>query len=163
MTTPRQFLLPGTNAMAKEKVVQFLLPPTISKEKVAILEPLPKPISLEFQIREQQYAHLCMKVDNNEHATFIMACLESQRDDDALLTKELELVMGCSDIKDELLLHEDINLDIPDPKSQRDIDQMTPKNAKRFNDSTLAEVNGMKKKGVMELRTLDSLPHSTMS
>jgi hypothetical protein len=102
-----------------------------------------------------------MNIDNNEHATFIMACLESQRDDEALLSKELELVVECLDIDDDILLHEDINLEIPDPKSQRDIDNMIPQNAKRFNDSTLAEVNGMKKKGVMELRTLESLPHST--
>jgi hypothetical protein len=87
--------------------------------------------------------------------------MESQRDDDALLTKELELLMGCSAIKDSILLHDDVNLEIPDPKSQRDIDRMHPSDAKRFNDSTLAEVHGMKQKGVMALRTLDSLPFPT--
>jgi hypothetical protein len=73
--------------------------------------------------------------------------------------------MGCSstdvEIPDEQNLnhdHDGVNLDVPDPKSQRDIDRMSPQDAKRFNEATLAEVNGMKKKGVMELRTLDSLP-----
>jgi hypothetical protein len=61
-------------------------------------------------------------------------------------------------MKDEIPKHEPANLCVPDPKSQKDIDKMDPSDAKRFNDSTLAEVNGMKRKGVMELRTLDSLP-----
>ncbi len=47
------------------------------------------------------------------------------------------------------------------PEIPKDIDRMTQKDAKRFNDATLAEVNRMKKKGVMELRTLDSLPFPT--
>jgi hypothetical protein len=63
-------------------------------------------------------------------------------------------------MKDDILLNEhvDVNLTVPDPKSQRDIDKMSLKDGKRFNDATIAEVNGMKRKGVMELRTLDSLP-----
>jgi hypothetical protein len=99
-----------------------------------------------------------MNVSNDEHTQFLLACLESQRNEDVLLSKELELLMGCSDMKDEAPRHEPVNLSVPDPKSQRDIDNMDPNDAKRFNDSTLAEVNGMKRKGVMELRTLDSLP-----
>ena len=55
--------------------------------------------------------------------------------------------------------YDPVNLTTPDPKSQRDIDNMLPADAKRFNDATLAEVKGMKHKGVMELRTLASLPH----
>jgi hypothetical protein len=125
------------------------------------LEPLPKPLNTEFQIRDQQYANLCMNMANNEHTIFPLACLESQRDEDVLLNKELELLMGCSTMKDEVPLPEPINLNVPDPKPQRDIDRMTPIDAKRFNDATIAEVNGMKRKGVMELRTLDSLPHQT--
>jgi hypothetical protein len=38
---------------------------------------------------------------------------------------------------------------------------MPPADAKRFNDATLAEVNGMKLKGVMELRTFDTLLQNT--
>ena len=64
-------------------------------------------------------------------------------------------------MKDEIPLQEPINLDVSDPKSQRDIDNVMPNDARRFNDATLAEVNGMKSKGVMELRTLDSLPQHT--
>ncbi len=141
---------------------QFLLPGTTSPAKVAFLEPLPRATNAEFKIWDQQYANLCMDITNNEHTNFLLACLESQRDDEVFLQKELELVMGCSAIKDDVLLQlEDINLAIPDPKSQRDIDRMTPCDAKRFNDATLAEVNGMKLKGVMELRTLASLPQHT--
>jgi hypothetical protein len=50
-----------------------------------------------------------MNIDNDENTTFIMACMESQRDDDAVLTKELELLMGCSTMKDTVFVHEDIN------------------------------------------------------
>ncbi len=64
-------------------------------------------------------------------------------------------------MKDDTPRPDFINLELPDPKSQRDIDRMTPNDAKRFNDATIAEVNGMKCKGVMELRTLDSLPQNT--
>jgi hypothetical protein len=60
-------------------------------------------------------------------------------------------------MKDDISISDFINLDVPDPKSQRDIDRMTPSDAKRFNDATIAEVHDMKRKGVMELRTLDSL------
>ncbi len=101
-----------------------------------------------------------MNVNENEYTEFLTACLESQRDDITLLTKELELLMECSSMNDEIGNHElgNVNLNVPDPKSQRDIDRMSPQDAKRFNDATLAEVNGMKQKGVMELRTIDSLP-----
>jgi hypothetical protein len=150
--TPRQFLIPGTN---------------LNQSKIQ-LEPLSKPVNNEFQIRDQQYANLIMNVATNEHVTFLMACLESQRDDITLLTAELELLMGCSSTDDEIPdentpIHDqdEVNLNVPDPKSQRDIDRMSPQDAKRFNDATLAEVNGMKKKGVMELRTLESLPQDS--
>jgi hypothetical protein len=46
-----------------------------------------------------------------------------------------------------------------DPKSQREIDQLPPEEAKRYNDATLAEFNGMKKKQVMELIPSSRLPH----
>ena len=78
--TPRQFLIPGTN---------------LNQSKIQ-LEPLSKPVNNGFQIRDQQYANLIMNVATNEHVTFLMACLESQRDDITLLTAELELLMGCS-------------------------------------------------------------------
>jgi transposase InsO family protein len=145
-SVPRQFLLPGTQTPAT----------------VILPEPLPKPKNAEFQIRDQQYANLCMDIAKDEHTNFLLACLESQRDNEALLQKELELVMGCSAIKDDfILMSEDVNLAVPDPKSQRDIDRMSPVDAKRFNDATLAEVKGMKSKGVMELRTFDTLPQNT--
>ena len=143
-TTPRQFLLPGTG----------------SPSKVTFLQPLPKPQDTEFQIRDLQYANPSFHVTNCDHPTFLMACIESQRDEDVILSKELELLMACSAMKDNLPL-EPVNLSIPDPKSQRDINRMQPADAKRFNDATLAEVDGMKRKGVMELRTLDSLPRQT--
>jgi transposase InsO family protein len=141
---------------------QFLLPGTQSTSKVTFLEPLPREMNTEFKIRDQQYANLCMDINNDEHTTFLIACMASQRDDEVFMQKELELVMACSAIKDDVSTQlEDVNLSTPDPKSQRDIDRMQPSDAKRFNDATLSEVNGMKQKGVMELRTLDSLPQHT--
>ncbi len=65
---------------------QFFQPGTGSGHKVK-LEPLPKPLNTEFQIRDQQYANLCMNMDNDEHTLFVLACLESQRDEEAILTK----------------------------------------------------------------------------
>ena len=38
---------------------------------------------------------------------------------------------------------------------------MNPKDAKRFNDATLTEVNGMKTKDVFEYTTMEELPHGT--
>ena len=58
-------------------------------------------------------------------------------------------------------LADDINLTITDPKSQREIDRMNPKDAKRFNDATLNEVKGMKSKDVFEHTTMDELPRGT--
>ena len=55
----------------------------------------------------------------------------------------------------------EINLSIPDPKSQSDIDKMEHNDAKRFNEATIAEVNGMKHKKVIEYTTLDDLPKGT--
>jgi hypothetical protein len=124
-TTTRQFLLPGTG-----------LP-----SKVTFLEPLPKPQDTEFQIRDLQYANPSFHVTNCDHPMFLMACIESQCDEDVRLNKELELLMACSAMKDNLPL-EPVNLSIPDPKSQRDINRMQPTDAKRFNDATLAEVDG---------------------
>ena len=142
LTAPRQFLLPGTG----------------TSKQVAFLEPLPKPPNVEFQIRDMQYANFSLHGSSSDPTTFLMACLESQCDDDAILNKELELLMACSAMKDDIPF-EPVNLTTPDPKSQRDIDNMPTADAKRFNDATLAEVNGMKQKGVMELRTLASLHH----
>ncbi len=48
-----------------------------------------------------------------------------------------------------------------DPKSQREIDQLPPEEAKRYNDATRAEFNGMKKKQVMELVPASSIPSAT--
>ena len=74
-------------------------------------------------------------MNTDEQATFLMACLESQMDDTTLLTKELDLLMGCSSMEDEIIIatmdregifigeHVDINLNVSDPKSQRDIDK----------------------------------------
>ncbi len=41
-------------------------------------------------------------------------------------------------------VEKEVNLSIPDPRSQHDIDRMDPKDVKRFNDATITEVNGMK-------------------
>ena len=55
------------------------------------------------------------------------------------------------------IVDKEVNLSIPDPRSQHDIDRMDPKDAKRFNDATITEVNGMKGKRVFINATMDEL------
>jgi hypothetical protein len=138
-TTPRQFLLPGTN-------------------------------SKETDVRRQQYSNLCLDdvIEDNASAIFILDCMEAEVNDETKLIKELELLTACAfyDEQSEILMPAisadmDINLSIPDPKSQNDIDRMNPKDAKRFNDATISEVNGMKGKDVFVNATMDELPEGT--
>ena len=128
----------------------------------------------ENKIRQQQYSHLCLHDVMNEYpgTTLLLDCMEAQITTDTKLLKELELLTACTlcENDDELMLSTfandlnhnlDINLNIPDPKSQNEIDRMHPKDAARFNDATIAEVNGMKGKNVFEYVTMDNLPHGT--
>jgi hypothetical protein len=55
---------------------QFLLPRTSSSKTAVFMEPLTKARNPEFEIRDHQYANLSMNIANNEHTTFLMACLE---------------------------------------------------------------------------------------
>jgi hypothetical protein len=50
------------------------------------------------------------------------------------------------------------DLDGRDPKSQKKIDALSPTEAKRYNDATITEFIGMKKKRVMDLIPLSQLP-----
>jgi len=138
-TTPRQFLLPGTNAE-------------------------------EVNIRKLQYSTLCLDnwTGTNNDAILLLDCMEAQADDETKLMKELELMMACTlhEEPNELLTSAvtndmEINLAIPDPKSQNEIDRMDPKDALRFNNATISEVNGMKEKNVFVNATLDDLPPGT--
>ncbi len=56
---------------------------------------------------------------------------------------------------------ESVFYDGPDPKSQKDIDRLPPAQAKRYNDDSIQEFNGMKQKQVMELVPLGKLPRNT--
>jgi hypothetical protein len=51
--------------------------------------------------------------------------------------------------------------DGPDPKSQKEIDRMPPIHAKRYNDASIAEFTGMKRKHVMELVPRSAFPTDT--
>jgi hypothetical protein len=51
--------------------------------------------------------------------------------------------------------------DGPDPKSQKEIDRMPPIHAKRYNDASIAEFTGMKRKHVMELVPRSAFPNDT--
>ena len=121
----------------------------------------------EIAIRKVQFANLCMETTAEERDVMLsmMDCMESQIDEDTLLMKEMELMMACTYDEDDPLLttieETEIDLSIPDPKSQKEIDAMDPKKAKRFNDATIAEVNGMKKKGVIQYTTIKDLPKET--
>jgi hypothetical protein len=137
-TTPRQYLLPGTH----------------SKH--------------EIDIRQQQYSNLCLdNIMEQEEAIFLLNCMEAPIEEDTLLLKELELLTACatSDGDEEVLMqtttNDHVNLDIPDPKSQSEIDRMDPKDAMRFNDATRSEVNGMKGKNVFVNTTMADLPPNT--
>jgi hypothetical protein len=149
VTTQRQFLLPGTHS----KQVRFELH---NSEK-------------EIEIRKQQYSNLLTEnLTEDAGAIFIMNCVESQIDEEMKIMRELELLSACiyNNEDNEILLatiknENEINLTIPDPKSQNDIDKMEPKDAKRFNEATITEVNGMKHKGVIEYTTLNDLPKGT--
>jgi hypothetical protein len=85
----------------------------------------------------------------------LLSCLESNVFPDVCLltsarTTELHSAFGS------------VFFDGPDPKSQRDIDLLSPQNAQRYNDATIAEFNGMKKKGVMELVPRSAFPINTV-
>jgi hypothetical protein len=148
--TPRKFLLPGTGTHSKVRFSDH------SKK--------------ELDIRQQQYSNLCLDnlMENNTDSILILDCMEAQIDEETMLMKELELLTACAmydETKDILTpaitTDEEINLSIPDPKSQNEIDRMDPKDAMRFNDATIAEVNGMKGKNVFVNATLDELPPGT--
>jgi hypothetical protein len=133
--TPRKLLLPGTHS------------------------------SLELEIRKQQYSNLLM---DNDDVIFLTNCMEATLDDETILLKELELLTACALDDDDTafifptpLNDGTVNLNIPDPKSQREIDKMDPIDAKRFNDSTRSEVDGMKGKKVFIYTTMDDLPRDT--
>jgi hypothetical protein len=101
-------------------------------------------------------------------AIFVLECMEAQLGEETKLMKELELLNAClyNDDNDDILMAaiktaNEVNLNIPDPRSQSDIDRMNPRDAKRFNDATLAEVQGMKNKQVFEYTLMDNLPRGT--
>jgi hypothetical protein len=107
-------------------------------------------------------------MEDNRDSILILDCMEAQLDDETILTKELELLTACAlDYElDEILtpaIKDDntVNLSIPDPKSQSEIDRMNPKDATRFNDATIAEVKGMKGKNVFVHANIDELPPGT--
>jgi hypothetical protein len=131
---------------------------------------LPGTHSDEIDIRKQQYSHLRLDnlMDDDAEAIFMLDCMEAQTNDETKLMKELELLTACTicDELEDILIpaitdKPEVNLTIPDPKSQGEIDRMNPKDAKRFNDATISEVNGMKSKNVFKNTTMDALPAGT--
>ncbi len=79
----------------------------------------------------------------NNELDNLLSCLESQIPPDLCLMSTPRTSA----------LHATFSGDIDgrDPKSQRELDQLPPEVAKRYNDATRVEFNGMKKKQVMEL------------
>jgi transposase InsO family protein len=84
---------------------------------------------------------------------------------------ELDILLSCLESKippglcllssaRSTALHQTFPVDLEgrDPKSQKEIDNLPPDEAKRFNDATLTEFNGMKKKQVMELLPISRIP-----
>jgi hypothetical protein len=142
MVTPRTFLHPGTGTKSNE-----------------------------LHVRQQQYSHLCLDnlMEDNREAILLLDCMEAQLDEDTKLMKEMELLTACTLIDEPneivtpaITTDNGINLSIPDPKSQAEIDRMDPKDALRFNNATIAEMNGMKDKNVFVYSTIDELPPGTI-
>jgi transposase InsO family protein len=150
-TTPRKFLLPGTHS----KHVRF--------------QPQEDHLKHELDIRKQQYSNLCMdNLMEQDEANFLLNCMEASIDEESILLRELELLTACAicDGDEEILMptittDQVVDLNIPDPKSQSEIDRMDPKDARRFNDATISEVNGMKGKNVFVNTTMADLPPGT--
>ncbi len=91
--------------------------------------------------------------------------MEASVEEETILLKELELLTACAinNGDEEMLMptintDHGVNLDIPDPKTQNEIDRMDPTDAMRFNDATRSEVDGMKSKNVFVNRTMADLP-----
>ncbi len=119
IVTPRTFLHPGTGTKSKD-----------------------------LHVRQQQYLHLCLDnlMEDNREAILLLDCMEAQLDEDTKVMKEMELLTACTliDEPNEIVTPaitntNGINLSIPDPKSQAEIDRMDPKDALRFNNATIAE------------------------
>jgi transposase InsO family protein len=86
----------------------------------------------------------------NPELDTLLSCLESKVPPDLCLLSS----------KRTTALHEAFpaDLDGRDPKSQKEIDALSPTEAKRYNDATITEFLGMKKKRVMDLIPLSQLP-----
>jgi hypothetical protein len=86
----------------------------------------------------------------NPELDILLSCLESKVPPDLCLLSSARTTA----------LHQAFPVDLEgrDPRSQKEIDNLPPDEAKRFNDATLTEFNGMKKKQVMELIPLSRIP-----
>jgi hypothetical protein len=146
-------------AQVKHKnLKQILLPthqnsgPHQSKSNSYYQEPIQLKQNKYSRNQKSKKANLCLSPE----VKFLSTCIESQIEEETLLLKELELLMACINPNEETALssatnEEEINLDIPDHKTQSDIDKMHPRDAKRFNDATL----------VIEYVTMDQIPSNT--
>ena len=126
----------------------------------------------ELNIRKQTYANVCLEplMDFND-TVLMLDCMDAQTSNETILMKELELLNACTyndddnDVLLATLLNTNavnlVNLNTPDPKTQGEINKMHPIDAKRFNDATIAEVDGMKIKQVFANTTMDELPEGT--
>ncbi len=71
--------------------------------------------------------------------------IANRRAEDTILLKELELLMACMNPEEETILaaeenENEINLDIPEPKTQSDIDRMKPPKKKMHKDLTMLQL-----------------------
>jgi hypothetical protein len=89
----------------------------------------------------------------NDELDNLLSCLESKVPPDLCLMSTPRTSALHATFSGEI--------DGRDPKSQKEIHQLPPEEAKRYNDATIAEFNGMKKKQVMELVPSSSLPYNT--
>jgi hypothetical protein len=128
----------------------FQAPPTVQGEYRRNARNIPLQASAPANVMS---ALMQTPEEYNPELDILMSCLESKIPADLCLLSTQRTSA----------LHENFsgNIDGHDPKSQKEIDLLPPEEAKRYNDTTLAEFNGMKKKQVMELTPQYLLPKNT--
>ena len=85
----------------------------------------------------------------------LLSCMESR------MTPDL-CMLSTSRSTDLHFAFASVFYDGPDPKSQKEIDRMLPVHAQRYNEASIAEFTGMKRKQVMELVPRSSFPKDTI-
>jgi hypothetical protein len=163
--TPRQFLLPGTH-QHKEIEIRKLQYSNLCMENIMdghdeaklLLHCMEATIDEDSKLmKELELLTACTTLDASD---VLLPFLTHEKEDNSSVNHDKNEAAAALQ-PHPTFGEKEVNLSIPDPRSQHDIDRMNPKDAKRFNDATIAEVNGMKGKRVFINATMDELPLGT--